>query len=131
MILLVHLVRGHIPHGRIQRPHRRIFDRSASGCNWYRIANKPLANEAPPTALCTDRCWQTTASLSMDESQTVPITHAGILPGILLEKDECKDAAFGIADMRTAFQKISRPAVWEVPLPLCYATYRTASTTEG
>ena len=42
------------------------------------------------------------------------ITHAGILPGILLEKDEYKDAAFGIADVRTAFQKISRRAVWEV-----------------
>jgi hypothetical protein len=39
------------------------------------------------------------------------ITHAGILPGILLEKDEHKDAAFGIADVRTAFQKISRRAL--------------------
>jgi hypothetical protein len=44
------------------------------------------------------------------------ITHAGILPGILLEKDEYNYVAFGIADVRTAFQKISRRAVWELPL---------------
>ena len=52
------------------------------------------------------------------------ITHAGILPGILLEKHEYKDAAFGIADVRTAFQKISRRAVWEVLCDLPDSKYK-------
>ena len=54
------------------------------------------------------------------------ITLAGILPGIILEKGEYKDAAFGIADVRTAFQKISRPrqAVWEVLCNLPDSQYK-------
>ncbi len=78
------------------------------GCSWYRIANKPLANDAAAHY----------APMLADNGQygLIPdgITHAGILPGILLEKDEYKDAAFGIADVRTAFQKTSRRAAWEV-----------------
>jgi hypothetical protein len=88
------------------------------GCNWYRIANKPLANEAAAHY----------APMLADNGQygliSDGITHAGILPGILLEKDEYKDAAFGIADVRTAFQKISRRAVWDVLCNLPDTVYK-------
>jgi hypothetical protein len=91
-------------------------------CQWYRIANKPLANEAAAHY----------APMLADNGQygLIPdglgIAHAGILPGILLEKDdsEYKDAAFGIADVRTAFQKISRRAVWEVLCDLPDSQYK-------
>jgi hypothetical protein len=50
------------------------------GCNWYRIANKPLANEAAAHY----------APMLADNGQQrlIPdgITHAGILPGVLIEK---------------------------------------------
>ena len=38
----------------------------------------------------------------------------GVLPGIILEKQEHKDAALGLADVRTALQKISRKVLWNV-----------------
>jgi hypothetical protein len=70
------------------------------GCSWYRIANKPLAYEAAAHY----------APMLADNGQygLIPdgITRAGILPGVLRKKDEYKDAAFGIADARTAFQKL-------------------------
>jgi hypothetical protein len=49
------------------------------------------------------------------------ITHTG---RVLIEKDEYKDAAFGIADVRTAFHKISRKAVWEVLCKLPDSHYK-------
>ena len=42
------------------------------------------------------------------------ITFAGILPGIILEMPEFKNAALGLADVTSAFQLISRKALWEV-----------------
>jgi hypothetical protein len=70
------------------------------GCSSYRIANKPLACEAAAHY----------APMLAGNGQygLIPdgITHAGILPGVLRKNDEYKDVAFGIADVRTAFQKI-------------------------
>ena len=42
------------------------------------------------------------------------ITFAGTLPGIALEMPEFKNAALGLADVTSAFQLISRKALWEV-----------------
>jgi len=42
------------------------------------------------------------------------ITFAGILPAIILEMPKFKNAALGLADVTSAFQLISRKALWKV-----------------
>jgi hypothetical protein len=42
------------------------------------------------------------------------ITAAGIIPAIVLEMPKFENAALGLADVTTAFQLISRKALWEV-----------------
>ncbi len=42
------------------------------------------------------------------------ITFAGILPAIVLEMPKFENAALGLADVTSAFQLISRKALWEV-----------------
>ena len=42
------------------------------------------------------------------------ITLAGILPAIVLEMPKFENAALGLADVTSAFQLISRKALWEV-----------------
>jgi hypothetical protein len=42
------------------------------------------------------------------------ITFAGIVPAIVLEMPKFENAALGLADVTSAFQLISRKALWEV-----------------
>ena len=42
------------------------------------------------------------------------ITAAGIIPAIVLEMPKFENAALGLADVTTAFQLISRKALWDV-----------------
>ncbi len=53
------------------------------------------------------------------------ITFAGIVPAIVLEMPKFENAALGLADVTSAFQLISRKALWEV---LCQCALEDSRT---
>ncbi len=79
-----------------------------SGEPYHKIAQNPMAREMNPYfAPRLAKVGQ--FGLSPDG-----ITLAGIVPAIVLEMPKFENAALGLADVTSAFQLISRKALWEV-----------------
>jgi hypothetical protein len=79
-----------------------------SGEPLHKIAQSPMAREM--NAFFAPRLAEVGQfGLSKDG-----ITFAGILPAIVLEMPKFENAALGLADVTSAFQLISRKALWEV-----------------
>ncbi len=81
-----------------------------SGEPMHRISQNPMTREMNPffaPRLAAAEVGQ--LGLSPDG-----ITAAGIIPAIVLEMPKFENAALGLADVTSAFQLISRKALWEV-----------------
>ena len=74
----------------------------------HKISQNPMAREM------NDYFAQKLAKLGQFGLCPDGITLAGILPAIVLEMPKFENAALGLADVTSAFQLISRKALWEV-----------------
>jgi hypothetical protein len=79
-----------------------------SGEPMHKIAQNPMAREMNPY-FASRLAAVGQFGLSPDR-----ITFAGIIPAIVLEMSKFENAALGLADVASAFQLISRKALWEV-----------------
>ena len=79
-----------------------------SGEPYHKIAQSPMAREMNP--FFASRL----AEIGQFGLNKDGITFAGILPAIVLEMPKFENAALGLADVTSAFQLISRRALWEV-----------------
>ena len=79
-----------------------------SGEPFHKIAQNSMAREMNP--FFAERL----AKLGQFGLSPDGITFAGIIPAIVLEMPQFENAALGLADVTSAFQLISRKALWEV-----------------
>ena len=79
-----------------------------SGEPLHKIAQNPMARAM------NAHFAPTLANLGQYGLSPNGITFAGILPAIVLEMPKFKNAALGLADVTSAFQLISRKALWKV-----------------
>jgi hypothetical protein len=79
-----------------------------SGEPMHKIAQNPMAREMNPYFA------PRLAELGQFGMSPDGITAAGIIPALILEMPKFENAALGLADVTSAFQLISRKALWEV-----------------
>ena len=79
-----------------------------SGEPLHKISQNPMARA------CAQHFAPKLAELGQYGLSPDGITFAGIVPGIVLEMPKYENAALGLADVTSAFQLISRKALWEV-----------------